>query len=313
MEGIKGGWENIQSLHLKTGESVSLPIWTCGLGPEGDESRWNGLAAGDEKDSDDDEMEVGEVVVKEKETAKEKGTKRLSEEDTLQEEKPKKKVRSAQPTPPMENMEIDLTVPVTVPKKKKPKSSPTAGPTPIVVESSTPPATTAEVEVSKKKKRKSIVEIQESPKPTPVLPTPTDPFPTDVEAEADIDTEATELPTKPKKAKRKSKSRASLDSTEEDPPTAIADISSTVVDVSPLAGDASTKMSRKEKARARVSRANADVDAGPSDPVMAGGITKEELKQKRSGGSGEMKKDKVVRKSRKSAKDPILGRKAGQS
>jgi hypothetical protein len=59
-------------------------LWTCGLGPEGEESQWNGLAAGDEKDSDYDEMEVDEVVVK----AKEKGTKWLSE-DTLQEEKPK--------------------------------------------------------------------------------------------------------------------------------------------------------------------------------------------------------------------------------
>jgi ribosome biogenesis protein UTP30 len=242
VEGIKGGWENIQSRHLKTGGSVALPIWTCGLGPEGDEGRWNGLAAGDEKDSDDDEMEVDEVVVKAKETVKDKGTKRLSEEDTLQGEKPKKKVRSAQPTPPMENMEIDLPVPVTVPKKKKSKSSPTAGPTPIVVESSTPPAPAAEVEVSKKKKRKSIVD---SPKSTPVLPTPTDPFPTDVEAEADIDTEATERPIKPKKAKQKSKSRASLDLTGEDVPTAITDLPSTAVEASPLAGVASTIKRRR--------------------------------------------------------------------
>jgi hypothetical protein len=57
--------------------------------------RVGGMVAGDEKDLDDDEMEVDEAVVKAKETAKEKGTKRLSEEDTLQEEKPKKKVRSA--------------------------------------------------------------------------------------------------------------------------------------------------------------------------------------------------------------------------
>ncbi|KIM78455.1 hypothetical protein PILCRDRAFT_824339 [Piloderma croceum F 1598] len=301
VKNIKGGWENIQSLHLKTSESVALPIWTCGLGSEGDESRWNGLTAGDEKD--EDEMKVDEVVVKAK------GAKRPSEEDALQEEKPKKKVKKAQSTPPMENMEIDLPAPV--PKKKR-KSSPVAELTPVIVKSPTPPATTADVDISKKKKRKSIVEIRDSPKLTPVH---TDPFPTDVEAEADIDTEATERPTKPKKAKRKSKSRASLDSTEEDLPAAIADISSTVVDVSPLAGDASTKMSRKDKARARVSQANADADAGPSIPVMAGGITKEELKQKRSGGSGEKKKDKVVKKSGKSAKDAILGpgRKAGQS
>lgn len=28
---ISGGWGNIQSLHLKTSQSASLPIWTCDL------------------------------------------------------------------------------------------------------------------------------------------------------------------------------------------------------------------------------------------------------------------------------------------
>ena len=38
---IKGGWDSIQSLQIKTITSVSLPIWTCELGSE----LWNRLVA----------------------------------------------------------------------------------------------------------------------------------------------------------------------------------------------------------------------------------------------------------------------------
>lgn len=36
---IEGGWSNIQSLHIKTNSSTSLPIWTCELA-EGENGRW---------------------------------------------------------------------------------------------------------------------------------------------------------------------------------------------------------------------------------------------------------------------------------
>ena len=36
---IPDGWNNVQSLHIKTSQSVSLPIWTCDLG-DGDDARW---------------------------------------------------------------------------------------------------------------------------------------------------------------------------------------------------------------------------------------------------------------------------------
>ena len=29
--GVPEGWENVQSLHIKTSQSVSLPIWSCDL------------------------------------------------------------------------------------------------------------------------------------------------------------------------------------------------------------------------------------------------------------------------------------------
>ena len=41
---IKGEWDNIQSFHIKTNSSASLPIWSCDLGAtEG--GRWDGLVA----------------------------------------------------------------------------------------------------------------------------------------------------------------------------------------------------------------------------------------------------------------------------
>ena len=41
---IWGGWENIQSIHIKTNSSVSLPIWMCSLDGSG-RGRWGGSAA----------------------------------------------------------------------------------------------------------------------------------------------------------------------------------------------------------------------------------------------------------------------------
>ncbi|KDQ25503.1 hypothetical protein PLEOSDRAFT_31764 [Pleurotus ostreatus PC15] len=41
---IKDGWDNIQSLHIKTNSSVSLPIWSCSLDDESG-GRWDGLIA----------------------------------------------------------------------------------------------------------------------------------------------------------------------------------------------------------------------------------------------------------------------------
>ncbi|KIJ54798.1 hypothetical protein M422DRAFT_775026 [Sphaerobolus stellatus SS14] len=47
-----GGWENIQSLNIKTSTSVSLPIWTCPLGHDAPESRWNGMDVDDAEEAE---------------------------------------------------------------------------------------------------------------------------------------------------------------------------------------------------------------------------------------------------------------------
>ncbi|KAJ7505757.1 ribosomal protein L1p/L10e family-domain-containing protein [Mycena galericulata] len=90
IKNIKGGWDNVQSLLLKTNTSAGLPIWSCDLG-DGEGGRWAGLVApADEETSSleaDDEMDV--VAEKSR-----KGKKRAVAEEEESEE-PKKKAKGA--------------------------------------------------------------------------------------------------------------------------------------------------------------------------------------------------------------------------
>ncbi|KAG6919609.1 hypothetical protein DXG01_003473 [Tephrocybe rancida] len=85
---ITGGWDNIQALHIKTNSSASLPIWSCSL-DESEGGRWAAKAIASELDSHDSDEETSEVVVKQGE--KDKGKKRVQEEEHVQ--KPKKKLK----------------------------------------------------------------------------------------------------------------------------------------------------------------------------------------------------------------------------
>ncbi|CAE7139822.1 unnamed protein product [Rhizoctonia solani] len=49
---IKGGWENVQSLYIKTSGSAALPIWSCDVG-----SRWDGLGPAEKVTSEESESE----------------------------------------------------------------------------------------------------------------------------------------------------------------------------------------------------------------------------------------------------------------
>ncbi|KII90828.1 hypothetical protein PLICRDRAFT_158208, partial [Plicaturopsis crispa FD-325 SS-3] len=91
---IKGGWDNIQSLSIKTSTSMSLPLWTCTLGEENG-GRWDGLIdAGVEEEAseaeDSEDMEV-EAAPSTKGKAETKSRKRASEDEG--QEKPKKKLK----------------------------------------------------------------------------------------------------------------------------------------------------------------------------------------------------------------------------
>lgn len=209
---IRGGWNNVQSLHLKTNDSVALPLWTCGLG---EEDRWDGLVKDDEAMKEEggsvseDEMDVDEVV--EEETPKKsKGKKRPPEEDTQEEEKPKKKVKGAQSL-----SQVTPNSPVQVTKQKR-KASLIPDPVLTRKEREDPIPVAADDDLSMKKiRRKSSVGVADAPKAIDTLSI-------DTVAEVDVDTEALEPSSKLKKTNRKSKSRTSLDTVAEGISTATA-------------------------------------------------------------------------------------------
>ncbi|KAI0689409.1 hypothetical protein C8T65DRAFT_700259 [Cerioporus squamosus] len=62
---INGGWDNIQSLLIKTNSSVALPIWQCDLGTQSG-GWWEGLVASPtmagDKDMKDGELDEGEKM-----------------------------------------------------------------------------------------------------------------------------------------------------------------------------------------------------------------------------------------------------------
>ncbi|KAF8192176.1 ribosomal protein L1p/L10e family-domain-containing protein [Pholiota molesta] len=100
---IKGNWDNIQSLHIKTNSSASLPVWSCIL-DDTEGGRWHGLQA--EADDDEDVEMDGEdngsegEEEKPKKAAVSKGKKRPSSSDEEEEveDKPKKKSKAADGT-----------------------------------------------------------------------------------------------------------------------------------------------------------------------------------------------------------------------
>ena len=96
---IKGGWDNIQTLHIKTSTSISLPIWTCDLGSE-EGGRWDGLVAEAEAEaaSENSEEEEEETETSDEEEEEEAEAENSEEEEEKEEKeepvKPKKAVGS---------------------------------------------------------------------------------------------------------------------------------------------------------------------------------------------------------------------------
>ena len=89
---IKGNWDNVQSLHIKTSTSISLPIWTCELGSE-EGGRWNGLVAEakEEVASEDSEGVNGEEEEEEEEEEEGEGEEEEEAEEAEEPVKPLKK------------------------------------------------------------------------------------------------------------------------------------------------------------------------------------------------------------------------------
>jgi ribosome biogenesis protein UTP30 len=57
---VRGGWDNVQNLNIKSTKSSSLPIWSCRLGT-GAGARWDGFTLEDEEGEEDIEITTPEV------------------------------------------------------------------------------------------------------------------------------------------------------------------------------------------------------------------------------------------------------------
>jgi len=109
---IPGGWDNVQSLHIKTNSSVSLPIWSCLL-EYTEAGSWHGIGnegfatGGDEKEEGDGEKAANTV----------KGSKKLKSkkrspvsDDEVEGEAPRKKVKPVDSSAKRDKSKLSTTV-----------------------------------------------------------------------------------------------------------------------------------------------------------------------------------------------------------
>ena len=307
---IKGNWDNIQSLNIKTNSSASLPIWSCTLdGSEG--GRWNGLQAEAEEEEDlevdGEESDADEVKPKKGPTST--GRKRSSSSDE-EEEKPKKKAKTT---------DISST---TKPKiLSVPKSSKLAS-----------------AEVDSPIKKRKVTEQSLTPLKAPSAVEPSTPSSKKAQKAKSASTAATELSSSksnsaPKSSttsksveKEKKKSQSSAVPSKSSAPTIdaplkkrkTADLPPSSKPVpSPTVADTITPSAGGDKARKERKKISKLPEAAPPPTAPEKGIkpslTKGEFKQKRASGTGEKKKEKISKvKGGRSAKNALLGKKVSQ-
>jgi ribosome biogenesis protein UTP30 len=90
VKNIRENWDNVQSIHIKTSSSASLPIWSCGLDDE-EGGRWDGLTRVPIPDDMDADEDAG------------KGKKRAVES----EEEPRKKKKKSNTSPTSQPSRLD--------------------------------------------------------------------------------------------------------------------------------------------------------------------------------------------------------------
>ncbi|KAJ7205960.1 ribosomal protein L1p/L10e family-domain-containing protein [Mycena pura] len=240
VKNVKGGWDNVQSLLLKTNSSAALPIWSCNLGDD-EGGRWGGLGV-TEDDEEASELGADEDSddVEEKSASARKGKKRaVVEEEEEEAGEPKKKAKGPEGKP--------------LPSKRSPSSSgkpgataPPDGATPRGQSETEKEATTASAPGKKKRAMAKTVTDADTA-PPPMIPSPS--------------------------------------------------------------GAAKGKKSAQGKTE---TSAKAKADA-PAAKVVPKALSKDELKQKRAGMAGEKKKEAVIKNKGKSAKDKLIGKKAGRA
>ncbi|KAJ7166451.1 ribosomal protein L1p/L10e family-domain-containing protein [Mycena crocata] len=301
IQNIKGGWDNVQSLLLKTNSSAGLPIWSCDLGA-GEGGRWSGLVApADDETSEldaDDEMDV----VVEKSTSK--GKKRAVAEEEAEE--PKKKAKGANgkalagkaassPGKHGDAVPGDSDAP-SKSKKRKASLGTDAIPAPPV----------SAVKSKDSAARKSKASVSEPAKVT------ADAVPAKDKKKTKSHTEDVPEDVTPKKAKADKSSPSDaprVSETEATPAASKKKRSKADKDESPAKSSAPPPPT---PFKAKATGAKPEKEATVVAKVAAPSLSNDELKQKRVGKAGEKKKDKIIKGKGKSAKDAIIGKKAAQ-
>ncbi|KAF8843260.1 ribosomal protein L1 [Paxillus ammoniavirescens] len=258
---IKGGWDNVQSLHIKTNASVSLPIWSCDLGDE-EGGRWAGLIGEEEASSQDDaseEEEGKEDVTPSKLSEQKKKTKRSKRRLEDDPEEPKKKPKPS---------------PSAVSAPEKPSKSKTSDASSSVALASAPRASSHALQKAPTKKTGKTMKGAALSAATPRSPAIRN-----------------EKPSPPS------------------PPTA------TVTTATDGILEPSVKQKKKVKFAANLEgKATGSGNLHNSHRAPKPILRHKDLKTKRSTEIGEIKKAKVFQgKKSRSAKDALLGKKAGQS
>ncbi|KAI0088496.1 ribosomal protein L1p/L10e family-domain-containing protein [Irpex rosettiformis] len=316
VKAIKGGWDNIQSFHIKTNTSSSLPIWSCDLGSENG-GRWAGLAdiavaeQEDDEGSDKEKSEEETVRMTTRSKKSEKGKKRAAEE--VSEEKPNEKSKKRAVEDDSEEKPK---------KKKKTKAAVVSETTPastrIPPPPPPPPSTPADglgqTPTNPKKKRKNkkseveptvvigaiekLAVTEEAPRA--VVPSSSDPV---GDVAKDVDG------TKPARKARHKKNKASVGGDASAVP-APKDTELTVAEKTlatvPAEEVCAPEDGEKKKKRKKKAQESSDVDVAASAPAT---VTVDEVKQKRGASGVEKKKEKAVKAGKRSAKDGVLGKK----
>ncbi|KAK0185722.1 ribosomal protein L1p/L10e family-domain-containing protein [Armillaria mellea] len=338
---ISGGWDNVQSLSIKTSTSVSLPIWSCSLGDE-EGGRWAGLNVDPDAESsgerdDDEAMEVDKPASKIPKSPS-NGNKRAAADDEPEEtSKPKKKTKGVEgKSVPEPSKVVKGTAPVPAdspPKKEKVKAAISSAekvaadsskkskapvhndPVPPVTKSTPSTDTPSTSDNSKKSKKRKAKASSDASVPVPT-PAPA-PVPAPGPPPASETKKLQKVPeiTQPVKkdegtGKKRAQKRKSINKEIDTPSAANDDAKSN--EVSPKETVAASESapvdgpSKKVKKSKKAKSADDGVAKAPADSLTA-----DDLKKKRSAAPGEKKKDKVVKaKGGKSAKNEIIGKKS---
>lgn len=122
VKAIKGGWDNIQSLHIKTNTSTSLPIWSCELGADVG-GRWDGLVDQEMSGSEGEPEEEASAGEEPAEVVKKVAKGKRAAED--EEDQPKKKTRSSAGDSPSKALKAGASPAVDGPTKSKKRKTTT--------------------------------------------------------------------------------------------------------------------------------------------------------------------------------------------